>query len=89
LLANPFRQSTPSVLTHRVRQQAGSYRCCSAISDRPATAGHLIDRNCNVLLKSPIGACPRAAIAVSGLTLCLPNERSGGRDATRDHALNL
>jgi hypothetical protein len=30
------------------------------------------------LLKSPIGACPGAAIAVAGLTLWLPNERSGG-----------
>jgi MFS family permease len=31
-----------------------------------------------------------AAVAalLAGLTLCLPNERSGGRDATRDHALN-
>ena len=29
------------------------------------------------------------AVLLAGLTLCLPNERSGGRDATRDHALNL
>jgi hypothetical protein len=27
--------------------------------------------NCNVLLKSPIGACPRAAIAVAELTVYL------------------
>jgi hypothetical protein len=29
------------------------------------------------------------AVLLAGLTLCLPNERSGGRHATRDHALNL
>jgi hypothetical protein len=27
--------------------------------------------NCNVLLKSPIGACLRAAIAVAWLSVCL------------------
>jgi hypothetical protein len=32
--------------------------------------------NCNVLLKSPIGSCPRATIAVAGLTVCLFAERA-------------
>ena len=29
------------------------------------------------------------AVSLAGLTLCLPNERNGRRDAARDHAINL
>jgi hypothetical protein len=59
-------------LSFQIRQQAGSLQVLLlSFETGQQQQGICYAENCNVLLKSPIGACPRAAIAGSGLTGCL------------------
>lgn len=58
--------------------------------------GGMLGNYCSGLLASLSGSfvavyavIAGVAVLLAGLTLCLPNERNGGRDGTRDHTLNL